>query len=73
MLQPTNVLNVRLVNDGMIIQPSSPCGVLPPLKFVLVENGRKPKWSNIANNNSHKLVMAVGLEGQAKTKCKAKI
>ena len=73
MLKSKNVLRVRLVNDGMIIQPFSPCGVLSPFKYVLVENGRKPKWSNVANNNSHKLVMAVGLEGRAKTKCKAKI
>ena len=56
-MQSTKVLSVRLVNDGMITQPSSPCGVLSPLKYVLVENGRKPEWSNVTGNQSHKPVM----------------
>ncbi|HAZ1208477.1 TPA: hypothetical protein J0V09_001550 [Enterococcus faecium] len=48
----------------MIIQPSSPCGVLSPLKYVLVENGRKPIRSNVTDNQSHWSVMAVGSEEQ---------
>ena len=61
----TKALKVRLVNDGMIIQPSSPCGVLPPLIFVLVENGRKPLRSNVTDIKSHWSVMAVGSEGHS--------
>ena len=72
-MQSTKVLSVRLVNDGMITQPSSPGGVLSPVKYVLVENGRKPEWSNVTGNQSHKPVMAAGSEGRAKTKCKARI
>ena len=65
MLQLTMFLNIRLVNDGMIIQTSSPCEVLPPLKFVLVENGRKPLRSKVTDTKSHWSVMAVGSEGHS--------
>ncbi len=41
--------------------------MLPPLKFEVVENGRKPVRSNVFGRISHKSKMAAGLKGWAKT------
>ncbi len=68
MLQPTKLPNVRLVMMRMMIQPSAPeKGTLPPLKYVHVENGRKPKRSKVPDRKSHWSGMAAGSKGRAKT------
>jgi len=54
---------VRMITDSH----PPPCGVLPPLKFVHVENGRKPERSKVPGGKSHWSGMAAGSKGRAKT------